>query len=547
MDEAAREVFTVAKLLHWQRVSIANTLAGKRQIVILPTGYGKSLCFLVPAVMLPGVTLIIYPLLALMKDQKRRMDASALHAVVLKGGQTKKERDDAFLRISQGKARVIIANPEILLVPAVLHRLGACNISHIAIDEAHCVSEWGESFRPAYTKLGDIIARLGVQRVTALTATASPPVLERIQTLLFETSACVSTHNSPHMRRIHSSPRAEIVRGNLDRPNIHYRVRYAAAKRPALLSEVLKAEKPCVVFCSTRKLSEEHARMLSAYFQAQAPEDQCPVRFYHAGMTKPEKKAIEDWFFASKNGVLCCTSAYGMGVDKSDIRTCIHAESPSKIEFFIQEAGRAGRDKKAAHSVLLWSSVDKRHFPALAGYAHTTRCRRQFLLDYLDGEQATCSGCDICEQEAKAQENASSNARTSTKHAQSPLAATKNVRTENATTQETDSAQILQWIQKNRLRYREEDAVFLLQEEMNKSEKNGADHVWELQDIRTVLAALKDEKKIQTRLGKLSTVNARRTKKLLTRLPHRQRHQLHHLRRQIRQLAQGLERLQQIF
>lgn len=358
-----------------------------RQIVLLPTGAGKSMCFLLPAVMLSGPTLIFYPLLALMADQKRRLEQNGIECVVFRGGQSPAEREENFRRLEAG-AKVILANPEVLQDGRLLERLKAAKISHIAIDEAHCVAEWGDSFRPAYLTLGKIIQDLAVPLVTAFTATASPSVLERVSQLLFNGSV-------------------HIVRGESDRPNIRYSVEYAWAKKKAVLRLAATEEKPMIVFCGTRAKSEDMARELCENFGRDK------VRFYHAGLSREEKAAVEKWFFPKKDAILCCTCAFGMGVDKADVRVVVHYEPSPTAESYIQEAGRGGRDKKVSKAILLWSREDSfkyGNFPAksrervLKEFAESRRCRRQLLLDALGGEKAICSGCDICESKMAARE-----------------------------------------------------------------------------------------------------------------------------------------------
>ncbi|MDR1785977.1 MAG: RecQ family ATP-dependent DNA helicase [Spirochaetaceae bacterium] len=389
--ECAKNVFGIDYLYPWQRLVVTNILdavAGgdeerrlwAHQIVLLPTGAGKSLCFLLPAALLPGPSLIIYPLLALMSDQKRRMDSAGLEAVVFRGGQTPEEREGNFKRL-QGGARVILANPEVLQSEALVDRLAGVGILHAAIDEAHCTCEWGDTFRPAYLTLGKILARLNVPVVTAFTATASEGVLRRTAEVLFDGDA-------------------HIVRSDSDRPNIRYYLRRAFAKQKAALLLAIQEEKPMIVFCGTRLKAEQTARLFSLYFGRDR------VRFYHAGLERDEKKAVEQWFFPRDDGILCATCAFGMGVDKSDIRTVIHLEPPSTAEAYIQEAGRGGRDGKPSKAVLIWSDEDRRRFSAfeegrreraLLDLAEKNTCRRQVLLDALGGEQAPCSGCDVCE------------------------------------------------------------------------------------------------------------------------------------------------------
>lgn len=403
----AKNNFKIEYLFPWQRLVISNILDSYKeqnsleiqmskekdlndndftdafclgkQIVLLPTGAGKSMCFLVPAIMLPGPTLIIYPLLALMSDQERRMKNAAIESVTFKGGQTEQEREENFRRLKNG-AKIILANPEVLKNQSLIKRLKQCNISHIAIDESHCVAEWGDTFRPAYLELGNVLKQLEVKIVTAFTATASPKVLERISQVLFE--------NNSH-----------IVRSESDRPNIHYFVKYALAKKLEVFRICKTAPRPILIFCGTRRKAEDMAFDLAEYFSF----DQ--VRFYHAGLSPEEKKTIEKWYFPNKNAILCTTCAFGMGVDKPDIRTVIHLEPSTTVESYIQEAGRAGRDRKDADAILLWNHNDSKFFDTfpknsrqriIKEFALSKTCRRQVLLNALGAEQAVCSGCDVC-------------------------------------------------------------------------------------------------------------------------------------------------------
>ena len=394
VEELTFKTFGIRNLFPIQRYVIANILDAfpneeeisnenietiKKQIVLLPTGAGKSICFQVPALMLPHPTLIIYPLLALMTDQQRRMEENNIKCVVLRGGQTQTERKDIIQKIKTG-AKVIIANPEVLENQELLNELKQFNISHLAIDEAHCVSEWGDTFRPSYLKLGNVIKILKPTVVTAFTATASPEVLKRITEVLF-------------------NGQANVIQSDSDRPNIHYYVKRTAAKTQSLISLANSEEKPLIIFCGTRNNTEDISETLNLCYGKDFS------RFYHAGLSKEEKSNIESWFFNNKDGVLCATCAYGMGIDKKDIKTVIHLEPPLTAEAYIQEAGRGGRDGSVANAILLWNNKDEQKFKkypdnsrykALYKFATTTNCRRQILLDALGGEQAVCSGCDLC-------------------------------------------------------------------------------------------------------------------------------------------------------
>lgn len=398
--QAALENFGIKYLFPWQRLVVGNIMdsyfsAKKRgdeeglldcdgkQIVLLPTGAGKSLCFQIPAILMEGPTLVIYPLLALMGDQYRRMSEGGIKAAIFRGGQTAEERDENFRLLDDG-AKIIIANPEILSDEKLTGRLKEYGISHIAIDEAHCVSEWGDTFRPAYLELGKILRTLDVPVVTAFTATASPEVLARISDVLF-------------------NGEAHIVRSESDRPNIHYYVKKVASKKAAALVLAKTEARPMIIFCGTRSRTEDMAQELNTAFGAET------AKFYHAGMERGEKTKIEEWFFSRKDAVLCATCAYGMGVDKKDIHTVVHLDPPQTAEAYIQEAGRGGRDGSVANAILLWNFEDSLRFAefpsgsrkaALREFAGTRSCRRQVLLDALGAEQAVCSGCDICREKA---------------------------------------------------------------------------------------------------------------------------------------------------
>ena len=390
VSDAAQKVFGIAYLYPWQRMVIANILENAEQterggqIVLLPTGAGKSLCFMVPALLLNGPTLIIYPLLALMNDQMRRLEQAKLDAVIFRGGQSADERKACFEKLRKG-ARFILANPEVLQNETLVHRLSECSIAHTAIDEAHCVCEWGDSFRPSYLELGNIIKKLKCKTVTAFTATASDHVLNRIAQVLFDGDA-------------------HIVRGETDRPNIHYSVLWAAAKQNALLELAAKEKRPAIVFCSSRSRTKEIAFILAEFFARRGETD--TVRFYHAGLTREEKYEIEQWFYPKESAVLVSTCAFGMGVDKKDIHTVIHYDAPSTAEAYVQEAGRAGRDGSPARAILLWSPRDSRKAlsfapqsreAVLSAFAQSSSCRRAILLKALGEENCVCSGCDVCE------------------------------------------------------------------------------------------------------------------------------------------------------
>jgi ATP-dependent DNA helicase RecQ len=361
-----------------------------RQIVILPTGAGKSLCFQLPAMLFEGPTLVIYPILSLMADQERRLQERGFAPVILRGGQSEEERNGIWEQLRSRKSRLIIANPEVLLTSPVLGRLKTLGIVHIVIDEAHCVSEWGESFRPSYREIAKIVEVAQAPLVTAFTATASAPVLAKIETYLF------------------SSQSVHRIIGNPDRSTIRYGALGCILRDLAVRDLLIKNLRPALVFCSSRLGAETLARYLRNELRDQE------IRFYHAGLDREEKTAVEQWFFKHSRGILIATCAYGMGVDKGDIRTVIHRDCPPSVEAYLQESGRAGRDGLPAKAILLWGPDDERNIKRtkseaerirlskLFEYARNTReCRRLGLLKLLNyegtGESPPSACCDVCE------------------------------------------------------------------------------------------------------------------------------------------------------
>jgi ATP-dependent DNA helicase RecQ len=372
-----------------------------RQIVILPTGAGKSLCFQLPAMLMDGPTLVIYPILSLMADQERRLRERGFSPVILRGGQSREERDTIWQKLGSGQSKFIIANPEVLLTPPVMARIGDIKIVHTVIDEAHCVSEWGESFRPSYLEINKIIEAAKSPMITAFTATASAPVLEKIGKYIFGEQG------------------AHRIVGNPDRSNITYSTKGCILRDLAVRDLLLANQRPAIVFCSSRSGTEKLARYLRNEFADQGIAWHREIRFYHAGLSREEKKELEGWFFHNPEGTLVSTCAYGMGVDKADIRTVIHRDCSPSVEAYLQESGRAGRDGSQSKAILLWGPDDERilkragseagrqRLAALLNYARdTSRCRRGELLRLLNyegnSESPETSCCDVCEKQASA-------------------------------------------------------------------------------------------------------------------------------------------------
>ncbi len=362
--EAALKTWGISYLFPYQELVIQGLLDREavRQAVILPTGAGKSLCFQLPAALFENPTLVVYPLRSLTADQKRRSDQAGLTTVILQGGQTKPQRQQVWDKLAAGKVKLILSNPETLAQPKVLRELQKVALSHAVIDEAHCVELWGNSFRPGYRELGSVLKKLEVPRITAFTATATSRIVEDWAQSLFGGEAF------------------SLIRATADRPNLDFVHEPYLSLRRSLPRAVLREARPALVFCRSR----EQVRRWAHHLHRETALD---VRFYHAGLTREEKTGIEQWFFQSQDGVLLATNAYGMGVDKSGIRTVFHLEEAPGPEDYLQEAGRAGRDGNPARAILFVRAKAKKA---------VCTCRRATLLSAFGEEAPACSGCDVC-------------------------------------------------------------------------------------------------------------------------------------------------------
>lgn len=408
-DPVARlavERFGIRYLYPYQRLAIANALdaiAGRKghdepddgheaeeprgQLVLLPTGFGKSLCFQIPALAAGGLSVVVYPLLGLMADQARSLASRGIAYAVLKGGMDRPERDEALRPLSPGESRIIITNPEALAAPATLKAVAALKPGHLVVDEAHCVAEWGDSFRPSYLELGRAAAALRPKFISAFTATASPPIARRVAEVLFG--------DRPW----------RLVEGPADRPAIRYAVRPALSMRRELRRAIEELRRPLIVFVRSRAGAELVAEGLRLAFPT------VDSRFYHAGLGKGERKACEDWFFETDDGILAATCAYGMGIDKPNVRSVVHYGPPASAEAYLQEAGRGGRDGAPSTALLLYPAADaalaslaergEGRSALMARYAASASgCRRRYLLSALgsrEAETAPCGNCDRCD------------------------------------------------------------------------------------------------------------------------------------------------------
>jgi ATP-dependent DNA helicase RecQ len=373
----ARERFGINAVRPFQYLVIKRILEEDKKenphpgmIVTLPTGSGKSLCFMLPTLVVSGLTIIVYPLLALMSDQMRRFEEARIPVLCLKGGQSRKERARILSRLAD--VRALVTNAETLANPGVLSALLHVPISMIVIDEAHTIERWGSSFRPALRTLSSLIAHLRPRQTLCFTATADDAVINQLNTLFF--------NGEP----------AHLVRGSSDRENIAYHSYPALSKSRAITTLLHNPSiRPAIVFAPTRALTERLAR----YFRISNPA--LDVRYYHAGLPKDARLAIEEWYYHHPDGVLFSTNAYGMGMDKKNIRTVIHYAPPSDALAFLQESGRAGRDGLPAQSIVLINEAD-RSSPLFPIFNQHERCYRSLLLSLMDEELEHCFGCGVC-------------------------------------------------------------------------------------------------------------------------------------------------------
>ncbi|MEJ7797929.1 MAG: ATP-dependent DNA helicase RecQ [Solirubrobacteraceae bacterium] len=321
-----------------QREAVQAALDGRDALVVMPTGGGKSLCYQLPALAGKDLTVVVSPLIALMRDQCARLTDLGHPAVMLASGGNGESNRDALQDVRDGRAAVCFAAPERFASSAFRSALSRRALALFVVDEAHCVSEWGHDFRPDYLRLASVIAELGHPPVMACTATATPKVAEEIVARL-------------------GLREPERVRSGFDRPNLSFDVLAfdgegsVARKRATLVAGItMDDNRPAVVYCGTRKSTEEVAALLAA--------DGLQVVAYHAGMNAGTRADRQDAFMRGDTDVVVATNAFGMGVDKADVRSVWHWALPSSLEAYYQEAGRAGRDGLPARAVLLASRSD---------------------------------------------------------------------------------------------------------------------------------------------------------------------------------------------
>ena len=392
MLELLKTHFGYDAFLPLQEEIVGSVMAGRDTFALMPTGGGKSLCYQLPALALPGLTLVVSPLIALMKDQVDALEANGIPAAFINSTQTSAELSQIVRRVRAGEVKLLYVAPERAVEQRFADFLSTLNISLLAIDEAHCVSEWGHEFRPAYRELASLRRVCPDTPVIALTATATERVRADILSQL-------------GLR----DPRVFI--SGFNRPNLAYSIVPKERGMSGLLSllERYRGES-AIIYCGSRKSTEEMAQTLSeGGFTAEA---------YHAGLEPTTRRGVQDRFIRDRTSIVAATIAFGMGINKPDVRLVVHYDLPKSIESYYQETGRAGRDGLPSECVLFFSYSGKstqeyfirqiedqeererarERLEQVISLCNLSSCRRKFVLEYLGEEwpDGDCGGCDNC-------------------------------------------------------------------------------------------------------------------------------------------------------
>lgn len=387
-----RSVFGFDSFRPGQEEVVDAVLEGEDVLAVMPTGSGKSLCYQLPAVVRPGLTVVVSPLIALMRDQVRSLTAAGVEAGSLNSGNEPAENSRVNGLLRNGRLRLLYVAPERLARPDVEEMLGESAVSLMVIDEAHCVSQWGHDFRPEYLEVGRVARRIGGRlQIMALTATADTPTRGDIESKLFARPPRVFLHS-------------------FDRPNLRLAFRPKDRSSRQVL-EFVKAHPgdSGIVYCASRRKVEDLAGALAAAGLRALP--------YHAGLDKRLRDTNQDRFQQEDGVVMTATVAFGMGIDKPDVRFVCHADLPSNVEAYYQEIGRAGRDGLPADTLTLYGlddmrlrrlqieqgessddrkRIERQRLNALVALAEAPLCRRQTLLAYFGETSGPCGNCDLC-------------------------------------------------------------------------------------------------------------------------------------------------------
>lgn len=402
INQTLKQYFGYDSLRTGQEELINGILAGHDVLGIMPTGAGKSLCYQLPALMLKGITLVISPLISLMSDQVKALNQAGVHAAYINSSLTENQIRIALSYASQGRYKIIYVAPERLNTPRFLDFACNADISMLTVDEAHCISQWGQDFRPSYLEIAGFLTRLPRRPiVSAFTATAT----ERVKN---DIVASLGLNNPVTM-----------VTG-FDRPNLFFRVvtrRGGSQKDNSIINYVKKHEDESgIIYCATKKNVDKLYTLLN--------EQGISVGRYHAGLSNDERKQNQEDFTYDRIRVMVATNAFGMGIDKSNVRYVLHYNMPQSLEYYYQEAGRAGRDGEEAECVLFFSKQDiminkfllqnkasagdvasdmqktandRRKLQQMINYCETDKCLREFILSYFgDTTPCICNKCSNC-------------------------------------------------------------------------------------------------------------------------------------------------------
>lgn len=399
--EVLQTVYGYSAFREGQAEAVDTVLSGRDLLSVMPTGAGKSLCFQLPGLCMDGVTLVISPLISLMQDQVASLLQTGVRAAYLNSSLTPRQFDLALENARRGVYKIIYVSPERLETPRFLSFARSADIALIAVDEAHCVSQWGQDFRPSYLKIPTFLEALDSRpAVGAYTATATPEVRRDIVDKL-------------------GLRDPEVLVSGFDRTNLFWEVRQPGDKRAKLLKRIRAQQgRSGIVYCATRKNVEEVCRLLCGQGVA--------ATRYHAGLAEEERRQNQEDFVYDRKQVMVATNAFGMGIDKSDVRFVIHYNMPKDLESYYQEAGRAGRDGEQAECLLLYSGKDvytnlfliehgevpegvdpetaaqvvereKARLRTMSAYCQGTGCLRNYILNYFgESRTAPCGKCWNC-------------------------------------------------------------------------------------------------------------------------------------------------------